>query len=332
MAAPIVYIFDGEDEFAIHESVFNLRQKLGEPSIADLNTTTLDGRSISLVQLEEAIKTVPFLAVRRLVIVNHPLARINDKNNQEKFIKLMSNLPLTSALVLVIDGNLTLEKDRKKGHLHWLERWAAAPDQLERVFLRHHPVPEGAMLVRWIQDQTRKLGGQITPQAASLLAGQVGDDTRLVIQEITKLLTYANYSRPVEVDDVVHLTPSSAQVGDFDLVNALRARDSRKAQSLLQRMLQDEDPQTILQGIVFQIRCLLVAREILDEHGTVADFPPALKISPYPARLALEAAPRYTQAFLDSTYHRLLDLDEASKTGRMEASLALELLVVELTT
>ena len=68
------------------------------------------------------------------------------------------------------------------------------------------------------------MGGQITPQAAVSLANQIGDDTRLASQEITKLLTYVNFARPVDVDDVEHLTPLTAKIGDFELVNALRDR------------------------------------------------------------------------------------------------------------
>ncbi len=186
-------------------------------------------------------------------------------------------------------------------------------------------------MVKWIQEHVKRMGGQITPQAAVLLANQIGDDTRLASQEITKLLTYVNFARPVDIDDVEHLTPLTAKIGDFELVNALRDRDQQKAQALLHRSLQEDDPLRILQSIVYQIRVLIIAREILDEHGTINDFPKSLKISYYPAKLALESATRYSTKFLETIYHRLLELDEAIKTGQMDADLALELLVIELT-
>jgi DNA polymerase-3 subunit delta len=187
-------------------------------------------------------------------------------------------------------------------------------------------------MVKWIQDHVKAQGGQMTTQAAVSLASQVGDDTRLASQEVSKLLTYVNFARPVEPDDVEHLTPLSAKIGNFDLVNAIRDRNQRKAQSLLHRSLEDDDPIYIFQRIVSQIRSLLIGREIYDEHGTVNDFPRSLKISYYPARLALEGAPRFSAKFLDLIYHRLLDLDESIKTGQIDADLALELLVIELTT
>jgi len=226
---------------------------------------------------------------------------------------------------------LTNERDKKEGKLNWLEKWASSPQQARRVYVRHHPQPNGALMVKWIQEHIKTMGGQISPQAAVLLANQIGDDTRLATQELTKLLTYVNFARPVDTDDVEHLTPLTAKISDFELVNALRERDQRKAQALLHRSLQEDDPLQILQSIVYQIRVLIVAREILDEHGTINDFPKSLNIKYYPAKLALESASRYSINFLEMIYHRLLDLDEAIKTGKMDADLALELLIMELT-
>jgi DNA polymerase-3 subunit delta len=188
------------------------------------------------------------------------------------------------------------------------------------------------MLIKWIHDYAKSVGGQFTPQAAVSLANQIGDDSRMTAQEITKLLTYVNFARPVDADDIEHLTPLTAKIGDFDMVNALRDRDGRKAQSLLYRSLEEGDPIWIFQSIVSQIRTLLVVHEILDEHSSLNDIPKSLKIGNYPAQLAMKSAPRFSIKFLEMIYHRLLELDEAIKTGQMDADLALELLVIELTT
>jgi DNA polymerase-3 subunit delta len=328
---PEIYLLDGDDEFAINESIKKISSRLGDANIAEMNTTSLDGKSFTLSQLKDAVATVPFLASKRLVILSHPTSRLKDKPEQEEFINYLSAEKPTSKLVLVEYEFLTSDKDRKDGRLNWLEKWATSPGQTRRVYLRHHPQPSGGLMVKWILDHVKILGGQISNQAAVTLSNQIGDDTRLASQEIIKLLTYVNFSRPVDTDDVEHLTPLTAKIGDFDLVNALRDKDQRKAQALLHRNLQEDDPLWIFQRIVNQIRVLIVAREILDEQGTPNDFPKSLKISPYPAKLALESATHYSIGFLESIYHRFLDLEEAIKTGQMDPDLALELLVFELT-
>ncbi len=328
---PEIYIFDGDDEFAIEESIEKLRSRLGDATIADMNTTRLDGRSFSMVQLKDAAAAIPFLATKRLIILSHPNAALKEKPQQEDFIKYLEAPKSTTKLVLVEYDFLTGEKDRRDNKLHWLEQWATSPAQSRRVYLRHHPQPSGGLMVKWIQDHVKSQGGQITTQAAVALVNQIGDDTRLASQEITKLLTYVNLNRPVDIDDVEHLTPLTAKIGDFELVNAIRDRDQRKAQALLHRSLQEDDPLRLLQSIVYQIRVLLIAREILDDHATINDFPKPLKIAYYPAKLALDSAPRFSMKFLETIYHRLLEIDEEIKTGQIEPDLALELLVIELT-
>jgi DNA polymerase-3 subunit delta len=328
---PEVYILDGNDEFAINESVSKIVSRLGDPNIAGMNTTRIDGRSFTLPQLKDAVATVPFLATKRLVILSHPTSRIKDKKSQDEFITFLAADKPTSKLVLVEYDFLTNDRERRDGRLNWLEKWATSPEQARRVFLRHHSQPAGALMVKWIQEHVELEGGQITPQAAVSLANQIGDDTRLALQEITKLLTYVNFARPVDVDDVEHLTPLTAKLGDFELVNSLRDRDPRKAQALLHRSLQEDDPLRIFQSIVYQIRLLIIARELIDTHGTIDDIPKSLKISYYPAKFALESAARFTTQFTELIYHRLLEFDEAIKTGQMDADLALELLVTELT-
>jgi DNA polymerase-3 subunit delta len=328
---PEIYLFDGDDEFAINESIAKIASRLGDASIAEMNTTRLDGRSFTLSQLKDAVATVPFLAAKRLVILSYPTSRLKDKKNQEEFITFLAADKPTSKLILVEYDFLTADRDRKGGRLHWLEKWATSPEQARRVFLRHHPQPAGASMVKWIQERVKSEAGQITPQAAVSLANQVGEDTRLASQEIIKLLTYANFARPVDVDDVEHLTPLTAKLGDFELVNALRDRDAHKAQALLHRSMQEDDPLRIFQSIVYQIRLLIIARELIDTHGTIEDIPKSLKISYYPAKFALESATQFTSKFTDMIYHRLLEFDEAIKTGQMDADLALELLVTELT-
>ena len=76
-AKPVVYILFGEDEFAIAQFIDALEAKMGEEVTAALNTTRLDGRSLSLDELNTAASTIPFLSPRRLVVVEQPLARLN---------------------------------------------------------------------------------------------------------------------------------------------------------------------------------------------------------------------------------------------------------------
>jgi DNA polymerase-3 subunit delta len=327
-ASPVVYLLDGEDEFGIAEFLSKLQAKLGDPTTADMDTTRLDGHLSSLNELTGAVLAMPFLASRRLVILTHPTHRLTSPALRKKFTHLIDELPPATALVLVSDHLLTDDRNRKRGEVHWLEKYILSIG--ERAYIKHFPLPTGEAMVKWIQERAKAAGGQLTPQAATSLATLVGEDPRLADQEIHKLLAYVNYARPVEPDDVEHLTPTSARLKDFALVNALRSRDKRQAQAILHRMLEDDDPILILHNIVAQYRLLLIAREALDHGQREDEIARQLKMHPYPVRLAMDQARHFSLQALESIYHHLLDVDEAIKTGQMPGELALDRLIVEL--
>ena len=70
----MIYVFHGDDEFSRAEALADFKARMGDPVVADLNTTRLDGRKVTFGELIHACDTVPFMARVRLVIVDDLLA------------------------------------------------------------------------------------------------------------------------------------------------------------------------------------------------------------------------------------------------------------------
>jgi DNA polymerase-3 subunit delta len=324
---PVVYLLHGDDDFAIARFVNELEAKLGDPSLAALNVTRLDGRTFNPDELLSIAGTLPFLARRRIVILENPLARLAADEARDKFVKTLEGLPPTTALLLVENHPLTDEKDRKKGKLHWLERWAASAG--DRVYIRLFMLPK-VVPVPWVLDRVRESGGQITPAAAARLGELVGPDTRRAEQEIEKLLAYVNYRRPVEIEDVLLLTADTAEGNIFELVDAIGGKDEQKAIKLLQRMLEQEDQGYIFGMVVRQFRLLLLAREVMDSVAPDSDMARLLGIHPFVAEKISRQARQFTLQGLENIYHSLLELDRAMKISQVSEVLALDTLVAGL--
>lgn len=327
--APVVYVLNGEDEFAISTFLTTLQGRMGDKATAEMNTTRLEGRSLAMDVLTNAVSAMPFLSPRRLVIVTNPLAKLNSPTLREKFTALLEQVPPTTALVLVEYRLLTGERDRREGKLHWLEKWVQQAG--DRALIRTFSMPRGGAMIQWIQERAKIMGGQFTSEAAERLADQVGDEPRWLDQEIRKILTYVNYKRPVEADDVDHLTPFSRQGDIFKMVDDLANHKGRDAQGMLHQLLEEQDSILIFGMVVRQFRLLLLAREVLDGGGHESDIIRELKISPFVARKLIPQAQHFTQKTLEGLYRRLLELDEAAKTSQIEGDLALDMLVVSLT-
>ncbi len=312
--------------------IASMEKRLGEEGMAILNVQRLDGRNIQWETLHDAVMAIPFLAARRLVIVENPLALVNSDSAQKRLITLLEQVPPSTALVLVEKGLLTEPKEYEKGKRHWLESWVES--QPERAYVRQFRLRREAEMVQYIFERARQLGGAFSRPAAERLAEIVAEDSRLAEMEVQKLLNYVNFERAVEISDVEQLCPYFEGAENFALANALREGDGRQALRVLRQMLSDQDALLIFFSVVHQFRQILLAKLALEEGQTPAEAVQTLsrfRISPYPARLAIEQAQKYSLTGLRYLYNRLSETDVAIKSGESDAEVALETLVASLT-
>jgi DNA polymerase III subunit delta len=164
-----------------------------------------------------------------------------------------------------------------------------------------------------------------------MLKDMVGIDTRQAGMEISKLLAYVNWARPVTTQDVEAVCIVTSQQSVFDFVDALANGNGKSAQHLLHRLLENEDPFSVWGMVVRQFRLLIQAREILDGRGNKDDVTRALGVHPFVAEKTTQQAARFSMEVLERIYHQMLDIDEGVKTGRVTLDLSLDTMVMELT-
>jgi DNA polymerase-3 subunit delta len=78
-----------------------------------------------------------------------------------------------------------------------------------------------------------------------------------------------------------------------------------------------------------QLRILIGVKELLNQRLRPDDIAAKLGQKPFVVRKALDQVRGFTDAELVRLHDRVLALDHATKTGRMEAETGLELLVAE---
>jgi DNA polymerase-3 subunit delta len=319
--APTFYVFHGSDELTRTETLADFRSRLGPADTADLNTTYLDGRKASLPELRHACDAIPFLADKRLVIVEGLLTRAAKREMLlDKLTEYLGQLPETTRLVFVEEKPLPAS--------HPILRLAEGD---ARGYAKRFDPPDAKALPRWIVERVRKHGGEIEPRAAAQLAAAVDADLRLLDQEVIKLVTYVNAERPITAEDVEEIVPYAQAAVIFDLVDALGRRDGRTAAQTLHRLLDaGEHPLGLLAMIVRQFRLLIQVKELKAEGANAQTIAKELGIHPFPARKLHGQAAHFTAAQLEAVYRHLLETDVGIKSGEIEAEVALDLLVAGL--
>ncbi len=329
---PTFYVFHGEDEFTRSETLADFKRRLGRLDTVGLNTTVLDGKRLTLGELHHACDAIPFLADRRLVIVEGLLSGLTPRKGHtlsdakrkllDDLADYLPHLPPTTRLVLVEERSLPsthpilkLAKREQRGYVKRFER------------------PDAKALPRWIKGRVQKHGGDIEPQAAHRLAAIVGANLRLLDQEIVKLVTYSDGERAITEADVALLVPYSQDAVIFDLVDALGHRDGSTAAKTLHRLIDEgEHPLGLLGMITRQFRLLIQVKTLKAKGASSRDVAKRLGIHPFPARKLHGQATHFTLAQLEKVYRHLSEIDLDIKTGRIDAEVALDLLVAGLAT
>ena len=358
----MLYVLHGEDEFTRSEELAKLRQKLGDPTIASLNTTMLNGRDLSLAALLQACNAMPFMSERRLVIVQDfwsrfelpkerkpkerkPKERQPEERQPEEpqpeerrpeisaadaaFIKglleYLPHMPESTRLVFSESRNLEDPKARNPAFVQ------LRADQ-KRIYHKAFPAPKSHELPRWIAQRMTAKGGSIHPRAAQELAQLVGSNLRQLDQELEKLLAYVNYERTVTVTDVQTLVAASHTINVFALVDAMGMRQTQTAVDHLHALLEaGAAPLYLLSMIERQFRILLQIKELREQGANIDAMQKTLGIRhEFIIEKSLRQAQHFSMARLESIYNHLAEVEQAIKTGEIADVLALDLLVVEL--
>ena len=337
------YILHGTEEFGRSEELARLRTKLaeGDQAMAQLNTTVLEGRNLTLGELRHACDTVPFMHDRRLVIVDGLLGWLvqtrsgrdagTHKSEQpasrrtflDELAAYLPALPETTRLVF-------MEAETLKPS-HPILKLAQEEHKTGLAHIKEFNQPKEWELPNWIQQRARDEGGEISWDAARELAGLVGNDLRMLDQEIDKLLLYAN-GQPVTETDVRALVSRAREASVFDLVDYVGRREADKALRLLHRLLDEgAPPLRLLAMLARQVRILIQVSELQASRMSPDQIAKRLKLHPYVVKKGLAQAPNFAMSQLEEAHALLVETDWMIKTGEMEGELALDVLVVSLT-
>lgn len=327
-SAPQFYIFHGDDSISRDEALARMKAALGDDG--DLNRSEFDGATTPVPEVLAAVKSMPFLADKRLVIARGLISHITrrgagqaGKTATDRLIAELPNLPDHARLVLVEDGQLS-EKNRL----------LKAAQKLDNGYIHTFAKPQN--LSRWISERAKsEYAAEITPGAAAAIASVVSDDLLRADNELCKLASYVNGQRPISEEDVAALTPYVPEANVFEMVDALANGNGARALELIQQSLHDDpkDPGFRLFAlIVRQFRLLLMTRDHIAQGGgsQAPAIAKALGVHPFVAGKLPRQARRFRIEQLDFILKRLQQYDQDMKTGRIQPRLALDLLVASL--
>ncbi|OGN98427.1 MAG: DNA polymerase III subunit delta [Chloroflexi bacterium RBG_13_51_52] len=331
----MLYILIGEDDFSIRQELQIIKNSAGDPSSLLSNTAVLEGNKVTPEQLHAACETVPFLADKRLVIIEGLFEKFEQKrkNGKKKSSRnppeadqykslsdAMKGLPPFTELVLI--GGDIKATNPLLGELSAVAR------------VKKFPLIKGKQLSQWAEQRValHGKGSSISKEALDLLVRLVGSDLWTMANEIDKLVLFTG-GRPIEEADVQAVVSNAQETSIFKVIDAVMESRVSLAQQLLQQLYkQGMAPAQILVMLSRQVRIIFQVREMRNRGRSRGDIQTRLGLTQnFIFQKAWEQADKYSPARLKDVYHKLLDADIAIKTGQYSnPDLVLDILVIEL--
>lgn len=332
-----IFILHGDDPAGLTERLNTLCATLGDPGLADLNLTRLDGRTCDENDIRNAALAIPFLADHRIVIVQNAISRLSGDNQRQRFLTLLDEIPPTTRLVLVVNDDSSW---RKNSQGRWEKTWKTLnPSNWLMMWAKNHGevvseegfhLPDQKEMPTWIIEEAKKQGGQFTMQASSALAEYTGSDTQIARQEITKLLSFVDFRRPVTDEDVYNVSISQNQATVFQFNEAVATGQKSKGLHLLHQLLETDDPIMIFGSLVAHFRRLVLIKEALQQGGKMDAITRDFGLFGKSADNLFQQCRRFSQDELSQVYLRLAEIDFEIKNGITPADLALENFLMDL--
>ena len=184
----------------------------------------------------------------------------------------------------------------------------------------------------WVRQRADRLGAAIEPSAISALVDAIGNDTRLIDMELQKLALYRSDGM-IRRQDVEAMVSYVREANIFAAVDAALEGRAGIALRLVHQLLDAGRPPTyLITMLARQVRFLIVAKDMKARGFQQDEIGRKLSISGYPLTKTMQQEGRFDAVRLVEIHRRLIEADLSIKTGAADEEMALDALIVALST
>lgn len=304
-----VYLLYGEEGF-LKKSYKN---RLKEAVLGDdtMNFHYFEGKGIDCLELISLANTLPFLAEKRLLIIEESGFF---KSSSEELASFLPNLPDSTCMIFIES-----EVD-KRGKMFKAVKKYGYTAELSRQ--------NTSQLAKWAAGILAKEGKKITSSTMEFFLSCTGDDMENIHSELDKLISYTWGRESVTKQDIEEVCTVQISNQIFELIRAISDRRTDRAVKLYEDLLiLRESPMRILFLLARQFNQILQAAQLRRQGKGKAEIASALNIPSFAAGRLMVQANAFSQEQLLSYVQDCVETEEAIKQGRLSDRIAVELLI-----
>jgi DNA polymerase-3 subunit delta len=304
----MIVTLTGANSFGLQAAL----KKLSQAFLAEhdaMGLEHLDGEEAEFDRLSEALTSLPFLASKKLVILQAPGA---NKKFVEQAETLLKGIPETTDVVIVEP-----KLDKRSSYYKLLKKITE---------YREFPELDANGLARWAVDYTKASGGSLSSSDARFLVERTGVSQRLISNEIDKLRLHDPSITRQTIELLIDPTPQSTV---FELLEAAFNGNSRRALALYteQRAMKVE-PQQVIAMLAWQLHIIALVKTAGSRSPD--QIAKEAKVSPFVVKKSAVIARKITPPQFKKLLQGLLVIDTRLKRESIDADEALENYLLQL--
>lgn len=298
----MIITLTGDNSFALRSRLDELIAVFAKEH-GDLALERIDCEEVQASEILAALQSLPFLAARKMVILQ---GLGSNKAIAEEIEQIIDSVSESTDLIIIEPS-----PDKRGKYFKNLQKKTKIEDYKEL---------DARQLAEWIVEKTKELAGSISLADASYLVDRAGASQQALASELSKLVLYRPQISKDTVDLLVEPNPQSKV---FELLDAAFSGNKQSVIGLYnQQRSQRVEPQVILAMIAWQLRALTAAKMGQDKAASkiAKDF----GINPYVISKSVRLAGKISLSQLKNLLEEALEMDYKSKTATYDLDEALK--------
>ncbi len=313
-----IYVIAGKDESLVGARAQELVDSLLEPQQRMTALLSVDGDEAIVSEVLDELRTLPFLADKRVVLVKKADGFVS--KHREILERYFEKPATTGVLILAVaswDARTRLSKMLPKvGSAIALEqppKWKL-PEHLVQYAATKHKV-------------------KLNRDAAEMLVELIGEELAQLYNELEKLTLFARDEKVIRADHVESLIGHHRIYDAFEVIDATIGGNAGQAIKRLRNMFEEDKSAeySVVGAFAFHLRRMFQARSLLDKRTSPIEIAKQLRIWYNKDRFFAQLQ-RITLPQIAAFLEELAAVDYATKTGQAQAAVAIEQLVLKLST
>lgn len=273
------------------------------------------GKEIDFSQISNECKQASMFKEKKLLVLSSPF---KDADFKRRFLDEFKKISESSDLMVFYEDN---DVDLKDALFKFL---------LKNAKCQKFEFLTGAKLKNWAMKEFEKYNAKTEPFVIEKLVMRIGSDLWRFSNEIKKLSCFKKGGCILLKDIDIFIKPK-IESDIFKTIDAIASNNKKDALSLIHKHIENGDaPAYLLSMINYQFRNVLNIKDLMEKRYPFNLIASKSGLHPYVVKKTYFQAQSFSSDGLKKIYQKIFQTDLDSKTGRLGAEEALDMLIAEI--